>query len=285
MRVKSKQVLLLAGGVLMTAMLFVFGETVAPKRNVAGMPPMMGGQSSSTASVDFSAILEKAKGTLNTSQADSISSLELQMKKVRGDKEQASMLLSLAKAWEKTGNVLVAGKYYSDAAALSNDKATLEKAANLFYTGFPTTSDSLARIFGAQQGKETFQKLMKIDSANMEYPVHEAVCYIDGLGNVMQGVSILKGVEAKDPDNKEMNLILGRLAIVSGQYDKAIARLEKLTKLDPQNAEVFYHLAEAYRAVGRNDDAIKSLEQCKKLVNDPDFSAQIDDYINQLKKP
>ena len=82
-----------------------------------------------------------------------------------------------------------------------------------------------------------------------------------------------------------MNLILGRLAVVSGQYDKAIARLEKLTKQHPKNAEAFYHLAEAYRAVGKNDDAIKALEQCKKLVNDPAFSAQIDNYIQQIKNP
>ena len=80
-----------------------------------------------------------------------------------------------------------------------------------------------------------------------------------------------------------MNLILGRLAVVSGQYDKAIARLGKLTTLDPKNAEAWFHLAEAYRAVGKNEEAIKSLEQCKSLVNDPAFSAQIDSYIKQFK--
>jgi len=284
--VKSKQVLLLAAGVVMVACLYLFAETKPPvKANGSGMPAMAGSTSSSGAEVDFSSILEKAKGTLNSGQLDSLSTLDLQLKKVRGDKEQQRMLQTLAAAWEKTGNILVAGKYYAQAAAMDNDKTLLDKAANLFYVGFPTTTDSLARIFGAQEGVKAFQQLSKMDSANLTYPIHEAVCYIDGLGNVMQGVSILKGVEAKDPDNKEMNLILGRLAVVSGQYDKAITRLEKLTKLDPSNAEAFYHLAEAYRATGRNDDAIKSLEQCKKLVNDPAFSAQIDNYIQQIKKP
>jgi tetratricopeptide (TPR) repeat protein len=284
--VKSKQVLLLAAGVVMVACLFLFAETKPPvKANGGAMPPMSGNASSSGAEIDFNSILAKAKGTLTSGQLDSLSTLDLQLKKVRGDKEQQRMLENLAAAWEKTGNVLVAGKYYAQAAAIDNDKSLLDKAANLFYTGFPTTTDSLARTFGAQEGVKAFQQLAKIDSTNFSYPIHEAVCYIDGLGNVMQGVLLLKGVEAKDPDNKEMNLILGRLAVVSGQYDKAIARLEKLTKLDPTNAEAFYHLAEAYRAVGRTDDAIKSLEQCKKLVNDPAFSAQIDNYIQQIKKP
>ncbi|MBS1657814.1 MAG: tetratricopeptide repeat protein [Bacteroidetes bacterium] len=281
---KSKGVLLLAAGLIIVAGLFFFGDTIPPKKEMPEMPPMMGDAGSSS-TVDFNAILVRARGTLRSTQLDSISTIELQLKKTRGDKEQQSMLQTLANTWEKSGNILVAGKYYADAAELNNDKALYEKAGELLYTGFPTTTDSLARIFGAQQGVRVFQALGKIDSANLEYPIHEAVCYIDGLGNVMQGVTILKSVETKDPENKEMNLILGRLAVVSGQYDKAIARLEKLTKTDPGNAEAYYHLGEAYRAVGRTDDAIKSLEQCKKLVNDPAFAAQIDEYIIQIKKP
>lgn len=268
----------------MAACLYLFGETKPPKKD-AIMSPMMGGGTASSSNIDFATILVKAKGTLASSQLDSISNMELQMKKVRGDHEKQLMLQSLAFTWEKTGNVLVAGEYYSQAAAINNDTILLNKAGNLFYSGFPTTTDTLARIFGAQQGVNTYTELAKMDPSNYTYPIREAVCYIDGLGNVMQGVSILKEVESKDPDNEEMNLILGRLAVVSGQYDKAIARLEKLTKQHPKNAEAFYHLAEAYRAVGKNDDAIKALEQCKKLVNDPAFSAQIDNYIQQIKNP
>ncbi len=283
---RIKQVILLVAGAVMVILLFEYGVTKTPKQPSAMMPPMMGGGNSSlSSSVAFSSILEKAKGTLSDSQRNSIESLELQLKKVHGDKEKAAMLEVIANSWEKTGNVLVAGKYFAEASEITNNKNTLEKSANLFYTGFPTTTDSLAKIFGAQEGVKVFQQLSKLDSANYEYPIHEAVCYVDGLGQVMPGVMLLKSVEQKDPDNKEMNLILGRLAVVSGQYDKAITRLEKLIKLDPTNAEAYFHLAEAYRAVGRKDDAIKSLEQCKTLVKDPAFSAQIDSYIQQTKNP
>jgi tetratricopeptide (TPR) repeat protein len=278
-------VILFTAGVLMVVFLFEFGVTKAPKPPGAMMTPGMGGGNSSASSVDFASILEKAKGTLNDGQRDSIESLELQLKKVHGDKEKAAMMETIARTWEKTGNVLVAGKYFEEASSITGDRSTLEKSADLFYMGFPTTSDSLARIFGAQEGVKAFQQLVKIDSSNLTYPIHEAVCYVDGLGQVMQGVLLLKGVEQKDPDNKEMNLILGRLAVVSGQYDKAIMRLEKLTKIDPTNAEAYFHLAEAYRALGRKEDAIKSLEQCKLVVKDPAFSAQIDAYIKQIKNP
>ncbi|HYV91333.1 MAG TPA: tetratricopeptide repeat protein [Chitinophagales bacterium] len=281
---RIKQVILLIAGVLMVVLLFEFGVTKAPKQP-AVMPPAAGSGNGSVSPVDFSVILEKAKGTLNDGQRDSIESLELQLKKVRGDKEKASMLEAIAAKWEKTGNVLVAGKYFEEASSITNDKNTLKKSANLFYTGFPTTTDSLARVFGAQEGIKAFHQLSKLDSTNYEYPIHEAVCYVDGLGQVMPGVSLLKKVEQKDPDNLEMNLILGKLAVVSGQYDKAITRLKKVTSLDPTNAEAYFHLAEAYQAVGKKDDAIKSLEQCKTLVKDPAFSARIDSYIQKIKNP
>jgi tetratricopeptide (TPR) repeat protein len=283
---RIKQVLLFVTGVLMVALLFFFGVTKPPVKPVAISPPGMGGGTNAGVTmVDFSTILEKAKGILNNDQRNSIESLELELKKVHGDKEKAAMLESIGDSWEKTGNVLVAGRYFYDASSITSNKNTLEKAANLFYSGFPTTTDSLAKTFGAQEGIKAYQQLAKIDSTNSEYPIREAVCYIDGFGQVMPGVLLLKKVEQKDPDNKEMNLILGRLAVVSGQYDKAIARLEKVTRLDPTNAEAYFHLAEAYRAVGRKEDAIKSLEVCKTLVKDPAFASQIDSYIKQIKNP
>lgn len=234
--------------------------------------------------VSFESILEKAKGTLSAPQLTRVNELESEIS-AAGTGEKIKLYGQLGETWATTGNVLVGGKYYAEAAAVSGKKEDYEKAADFLYFGFPTTTDSMARVFGAQQAIEVFRNLYAIDSSRTDYLIREAVCYIEGLGNVMQGVTILKKVEAKEPDNPEMNLILGRLAVVSGQFDKAIARLEKLTQLDATNAEAYYHLAEAYQAVGKNEEAVKSLEACRRLVNDPAFAAQIDQYIQQIKKP
>ena len=243
----------------------------------------MTGSATATSAVNFNDLLGKAKSTLDDHQLDSIEMLEVQLQQVRGDKEKTDHLKNLGEKWTKSGNVIVAGKYLADAALIDGDEKTWSDAANHFFIGFPTTTDSLAKLYAVQEAIKCYQQLQILDSTNMDYRVHEALCYVDGMGQVMQGVSILKEVEKKDPNNKDMNLILGRLAVVSGQYDKAVTRLEQLTKTDPTNAEAFFHLAEAYRALGRKDDAIKALEQCKLLVKDPDFAAQIDSYINQIK--
>ncbi len=281
---RIKQIILLFAGVILVASLFYFGKTIEPVKTEAIMPAMPGAmQASSNNTVDFEAILPKAKKILTASALDSIEVLEQLLKQVRGETEKSSMLNRIGASWERTGNILVAGSYYMKEYEITGDINTLKKAADLFYTGFPTTTDSSAKVFGAQEGAKAFAQLAKEDSNQLDYQVKEAICNIDGFGNIMAGVVLLKGVERKDSTNEQMNLILGRLAVVSGQYDKATVRLEKLTKSHPENAEAWFHLAEAYRATGNKSGAIKALEQCKKLVDDPAFAKQIDDYIIQFK--
>lgn len=275
---------MLVVGVALVAVLYVFGVTKSPKKPEPVMPGAMQAMAGEGAvSIDFNAILDKARLTLSDKQRDSIAMVELNLEKTRGEVAKASMLQNLGEDWTKTGNIIVAAKYYAEAAAINNDIKTWEEAADRFFMGFPTAADSIVKMYAVQEAIKCYEQLRKLDSSNMEYPVREAICYVDGQGQIMQGVTLLKGVEKKDPDNKDMNLILGRLAVVSGQYDKAVTRLEHLIEIDPDNAEAYFHLAEAYRALGRKEDAVKTLEKCKSLVKDDDFRAQIDSYINQIK--
>lgn len=281
---RIQQIILLVTGAALVAVLYVFGVTKSPKQPEAAMSgAMQATATAGSASIDFSSIHEKALAALSEKQRDTMALAEMKMEKIRGEADKVKALQVLGEEWSKTGSIIVAARYYAEAAAINNDIKLWEEAANRFFMGFPTAADSLVKMYAVQEAIRCYEQLRKLDSSNMEYPVREAICYVDGQGQIMQGVTLLKAVEKKDPDNKDMNLILGRLSVVSGQYDKAVARLEHLVKIDPNNAEAYFHLAEAYRALGRKDDAIKALETCKSLVKDEDFRAQIDSYINQIK--
>ncbi len=281
---RISQIILLLTGVALVAALYLFGDT-QPKKitDLPGPGKMQATASSDNVAISFETILAKAQETINESQRDSLSQMETQLSKTRGIEEKIPLLTAIGEKWSETGNIIVAGKYYEDAAELTNEIKMWEQAATRFFVGFPNAADTLAKVFAVQEAIKCYERLRKLDTSNLDYPIRQAICYIDGQGQVMQGVTLLKTVERKDSDNTDMNLILGRLAVVSGQYDKAIARLEKLVKTDPKNAEAYFHLAEAYRAVGRKDDAIHTLEHCKTLIEDEDFNVQIDSYINQIK--
>ena len=95
---------------------------------------------------------------------------------------------------------------------------------------------------------------------------------------------MLRDVTAVDSINVPANFMLGRMAIVSGQFDKAIQRFERVVRQEPTNAEAYYLLADSYLAVGQKEKAIEALKNCKKLIKNPTFATEIDKYINKIIK-
>jgi tetratricopeptide (TPR) repeat protein len=129
----------------------------------------------------------------------------------------------------------------------------------------------------------SYRKATELNPENTDYTVKLASAIMEMGEEAMQGVQLLLGIIKENPDHIPANLILGRYGIVSGQFDKAVQRLEKVVKLDPTNTEAYFYLAEAYNGIGRKEDAIETFEKCKKLVNDTEFSAEIDNYITKIK--
>jgi len=133
-----------------------------------------------------------------------------------------------------------------------------------------------------QMAIEGFKAALAINPNNDTTNLNLAECYI-GTGQTMQGVVILRDLTIKNPDNAAANLLLGQQGIVSGQFDKAIARFEKVLKVEPKNVEAILGQAEAYKNKGNKAKAIELLEQSKKVMNNPAFSKDIDQYINTFK--
>jgi Flp pilus assembly protein TadD len=77
--------------------------------------------------------------------------------------------------------------------------------------------------------------------------------------------------------------LLGIGGVLSTQYDKAIARLELVVARMPDNLEAVSWLADAYAGKGDKVNAVKWYNYSKKLVNNPDFSREVDQRISQLK--
>jgi tetratricopeptide (TPR) repeat protein len=108
--------------------------------------------------------------------------------------------------------------------------------------------------------------------------------YIEQGTNPMQGIGILLDIVKKDPNNADAQLMLGKFAMMSGQFEKAIQRLEKVIYLRPRSNDVLFLLAIAHENNGNKQKALELLEQCKKQEQNPDLKREIDSYINRLKQ-
>jgi cytochrome c-type biogenesis protein CcmH/NrfG len=135
-----------------------------------------------------------------------------------------------------------------------------------------------------------FEQAIANDSTNEDLKIGLGSCYLFGRGRhgdpqeTMKGIQQLLGVVRRDSNNMKAQLMLGIGGLISGQNDKAIARLQKVVQTQPDNIEAVAFLADAYVAVGDKAQAIRWYEVSKRLVNNPDYSREVDERIRQLNQ-
>ncbi len=83
----------------------------------------------------------------------------------------------------------------------------------------------------------------------------------------------------KDPENAELQLLVGRMARVDNDAEAAEAAFQKAISLDPQNLRTYETLARLYARMGRLDDAARTYEQALEVKPD---EAQIHHMLGML---
>jgi lipopolysaccharide biosynthesis regulator YciM len=78
-------------------------------------------------------------------------------------------------------------------------------------------------------------------------------------------------------------LVLGIGGVISNQYDKAVERLLTVLKYQPANLEAMSWLADAYAGKGDKPNALKWYEISKRMVNNPEYSREVDERIKSLR--
>ena len=65
----------------------------------------------------------------------------------------------------------------------------------------------------------------------------------------MKGILQMKSLSEKYPENADLQWNMGLFSIQSGQYEKAVARFEKVINLDTQRFDAYMQLAMSYLAL------------------------------------
>lgn len=297
------QLFLTIGCISAVLLLYMFGERQKPLDPTAkeGMPNAPFASSDAAAAmaqtpvdiplvgIDIDRITTNIKQKLSPKERDNINKTEQQLAQAKDKTEQAKAASSLAKAWEKSDYIEIAAFYYKRLAEADSTADNWQQAADRLAVGFKLSNDSTMFAYLLQNAVKAYEKTLQIDSTRTEAKVNLASCYIEGYTNqtplVMKGVFMLRDVTAKDSTNAAAYLILGKAAITSGQYDKAVERLEHALRHAPDNAEAYYYLGEAYGAIGNKEKSIKALQECKKLTKNATFAREIDQILINLQKP
>jgi len=284
--VKKPQWITIVVALILLAILFKFGRTVPKKGPENNAQTEKSGNAISTDS-----IIAQAKQKLSPEQVTRLSSLEHLV--VRGDvkDQQLKIYHQLAHFWADTGHVFEPYAWYqAQAARLENSEKSLTFAGHLFLQSLRSESDGAFQTWKAVQAKDLFERSLKINPNNDSSIVGLGACYI--FGNIsstpMEGILRVRSVADRDSTNMFAQEVLGHGSMISGQYDRAIARFETLYRLSKSNVnaklEACLMLAEAFERKAEKTEAIAWYQKSLDLINDEEARHEVKKRIDDLKK-
>lgn len=191
---------------------------------------------------------------------------------------------TLASVWKEHKQYPMAAWATGEAARLAHSEKRLTFAAQIFLDlAHRGEQQPSVQLWEARQAERLFNDALSMNPANDTLKLGLATTYIEGTGETMKGVGILRQLTTENPDNIPANLMLGGLSIQSGQWDKAIARYETILKQEPDNREALYFGGVAYKGKGDLEKAKVLFEKVKGVVADPAFSKEVDGLMSDNK--
>jgi thioredoxin-like negative regulator of GroEL len=262
------------------ALLYWMGNTTPPKpKELLDKPNAESGQmAQKKTQFDVDSLIIASKKSLAQHALGELQAIDIQMKKVTDSIQLAPIFGQYAQVWQEHKQFPLAAYFYSLEAKLEKSEKKLTFAAQLFLDLARKEHSVEEQNWEASNAIACFEELLKINPNNDSVKLSLAECYF-GTGEAMKGVVLVKEITAKDPENKSANLLLGQQGLISQQFEKAKIRFETVLKNDPKNLEAMLGLAEALKGLGQIEKAKALLNNCKKLIDNPAFAKDIDEYI------
>lgn len=232
---------------------------------------------------DFDSI---ASASLQLLPAHAVSDLKAIDAKIAQQKDSAAMVPfydQAAAIWREHHQPAMFAWTTAQSARLAQSEKKLSFAGQFFLELMHDAGTPAVQAWAAQGAVNCLSQAVDLNPDDDTARLALATAYVEGTGAPMSGISILRDMVAKNPNHIPANVLLGRLSIQSGQWQKAVERLELVKSLDPKNREALYFLGEAYRGAGQKEKAISTFRELEQIVNKPDFTKDIESYIKSFQ--
>lgn len=271
------QIAVISGSVALIVLLLFANTKLNPKEQAAVS------EHATPNTMALTNLVQSAVNVLDNDQKKAFQKLEEETKNSPDKKAAFDKIVNM---WDTLQQPSVAAYYMEQAAKVSPLESNWLEAANRYYAATRFVKEAeRATLLPLLYGKamECYEKTLALNPKNLDARVNLASCYVEGSPDPMKGIGMLREIEKTDSNNVNLQLNFAFFSEKSGQWDKAIARFEKVLKIQPDFIEAYLHLADAYQQMGNKAKAIENLEKYITLVDDVSIKAEIQDYINKLK--
>ncbi len=213
--------------------------------------------------ISITALREAEVAKLGEPERQELQYLEQQVRQTNDDILANAELEKLSGFWYQQKVPALAGHYAKKIATSLNEPESWSIAGSTYFICAKQAESEDLKTYCLKNAIAAFEEASAMEPDNVNQKINLALCYVDfpPEDNPMMGIMQLLGLQDKYPESAALQYQLGRLGVQTGQYDKAIARLNKVLQLEPNNSKACCLLAKAYNEIGEPDSA-KQLDAC-----------------------
>ena len=256
---KKEQFYYTLGAIVLLAVLY-FGFDIHPSTHKA----LEKSRALNTREYDIASYQAEAKKSLKEDEIGYLETLEAQVQHAGQDSARLNILKQLSGYWYKLGNPVMAGLYAKEVAEKENSGLSWSITGTTFASGLQQELDEKQKLFARDQALEAFENAISLEPAVVDHRVNQALCYIElpEAGQPMKGIQMLAGLATSYPDSPAPPYQLARLAVRTGQYERALTRIEQALKLDPTDSRIACLAIDIYTALNKPAEAAQLADKC-----------------------
>jgi len=212
-------------------------------------------------------LLKEAKEKMSPAQINTVASLDQMVKEAPYDSTKIQYLKQLSGKWFEYNNAPLAGHYAEQIADLLKTPEAWSIAGTTYSIALQRAKEEKIKSYSSERAVKAYENAISLQPDNLDHKLNLALVNADypPKDNPMKGILMLLDLNKKNPDNVPVLTNIGRLGIKTGQFDKAVQRLQKAVNLEPENKRANCLLAEAYSGLGNVKEKTVYERRCQEL--------------------
>ncbi len=256
---RIQQILVIAGILLVFGMYFGL-DTKPAKQKLVEKSRVIAFES-----LDIGKLIRDSKATFSQTEQDYLNSLESVAATAPDDSTKIEIYRKLSSDWYRKGELVIAGHYAELIAELDNTAERWSITGTTFGAALNQDLEQREQEYAFNKAVAAFENAISLDPVNLDHRINLAIMYADypQADQPMKGIQLLLELNRQNPENVAVLYHLARFGMQTGQYERAIVRIEKGLELDPDNNRLICLAAEAYRGAGDNEKATRYQAMCR----------------------
>lgn len=225
------QLIVLLGGISLFLLLyFGFDKKTPAQRSLEKSRTL----SMSTIQVDN--ILRAAKAEISAAQQDEVRFYEQSISE-EDDSTNLETFESLSRTWYDFGYPAIAGHYAKKIAEQINTEESWSITGSTFSICLQNNDTENVKDFCFSNAVSAFENAISLNPENLTYQINLATLYAEFPveTNPMKGIQMLLELNKNNPENVQVLNNLAMFGMRTGQFEKALERINTALQIEPTN--------------------------------------------------